>query len=258
MKFRPSYEFNSARNYDQQDSSGIVAGDSSPSRLFQCLSLSHGSGQTFGAAWSWIRPDKSGSLAAVIVKRAPQYAEAHSKVAAYNPLDSRLIWPREYAQPFALLLESPEVLSGRFSDADLEMNGHVEAGIVFENEGEEWDDDIARTYAETLSYIGSLHSAVRLGRESSRKLCQRLIGFGAMLPPRFLQLIRDNRPRALVVMALFFAASAVESLSEVWWVGDAGTIEVHAIKEELPLRWRALLGKMLQKCDEYGEGWSFS
>ena len=124
---------------------------------------------------------------------------------------------------------------------------------AFENQGEEWNDDISRAYAETLSYIGRLHSAVRSGRESSRKLCQRLIGFGAMLPPRFLQLIRDNQPRALVVMALFFAASATESLSEVWWVGDTGTMEVRRIEEGLPLGWRVLLGSMLQKCGGYGE-----
>lgn len=50
----------------------------------------------------------------------------------------------------------------------------------------------------------------------------------------FLDLTQEARPRAMVVMAYYFAILVIET---TWWVGDVRTLEVRAIAESLPAKW---------------------
>ncbi len=84
-------------------------GNDYTSILLQRLTVFHGCGETFRSAWSWLRLDQSGSIAAVIAKSAPQYAEAHAGITTIDPVDGRLVWPAHYAAPFGILLPESSV-----------------------------------------------------------------------------------------------------------------------------------------------------
>ncbi len=108
-----------------------------------------------------------------------------------------------------------------------------------------WDEEVQKAYTETLSSVGALNAAIKRADEPELMLCQRLMGFGAMLPPKFLKLVREGRPRTLVIMAALF--TLVESMSGIWWVGDAYQAEIVAIRSVVQghALWEAVLNEVL-------------
>lgn len=103
---------------------------------------------------------------------------------------------------------------------------------------EPWDKDIREAYETTLSYLGSVKLAIDAGRPRS-EIGLRLIGFASMVPKRFIGLVGEQRPRALVVLAHFFAL--LIPYREIWWIGNAGQREVRGIQRILPEEWQDLM-----------------
>ncbi|KJR83330.1 uncharacterized protein SPSK_04230 [Sporothrix schenckii 1099-18] len=116
--------------------------------------------------------------------------------------------------------------------------------------GDDWADAATRdAYEKTLSYVGSLQLSMRRG-EPVYVLCRRVQGFTMVMPPRFVDFVSERRPRALVVLAHFFAAvSKISKLSQasggVWWLGGEdsrepiATREVRGIRSIMPVEWMA-------------------
>ncbi|KAF2095826.1 hypothetical protein NA57DRAFT_67539 [Rhizodiscina lignyota] len=100
---------------------------------------------------------------------------------------------------------------------------------------EMWDDDTSEVYEKTLSYIGSMQKALQDG-EPAFAVCRRVQCFPMWIPPRFIDFVQEQRPRALVVLAHFFAV--VTQVKGAWWLGRAGEREVRAIQGVLPQEWR--------------------
>jgi hypothetical protein len=201
--------------------------------LVQRFAIMAGTGQTFRAAWDWIRAGGSDSLAAAIVRQSPNYAEVQANIIRIDASDW-LVWPVEYATPFRLLLQNPITSSALGLEA-----------VRDEDEEEPWDDTVVRAYTHSLSCVGALYRAVTISKESDLNLCQRLMAFGSTLPSRFLQLLEEGKPRALVIIALLFAL--LKRMRHIWWIGDGFDTEVDMIRCLLKGKtlWKASLNNVL-------------
>ena len=69
------------------------------------------------------------------------------------------------------------------------------------------DPEARDAYNKTVSYIGIIHLAITAG-EHDMEVCRRLIAFAVLIPDKMIELIEEKRPRALVILAHYFAVSA--------------------------------------------------
>jgi hypothetical protein len=104
---------------------------------------------------------------------------------------------------------------------------------------EPWDEKIQNLYEATLSAIGSAKLAMEVNKEPRAQTFRRLIIFPQIVSPAFIALLSEKRPRALVMMAHYFALLA--NFKDFWWIGNSGEREVKAIYTVLPEEWRALM-----------------
>lgn len=120
---------------------------------------------------------------------------------------------------------------------------------------DDMDDASTReAYEKTLAYVGSIQKAILRG-EPIYVLCRRIQGFTMISPPRFVDFVSECRPRALVILAHFFAC--VVQLSGVWWLGDNNGTgedciarrELRAMRSAIPAEW---MGHMVWPLDMAG------
>lgn len=93
-------------------------------------------------------------------------------------------------------------------------------------------------YEKALSYIGSMYLAVATD-EPVYSLVRRFMGFPMFVPTLFIDLIAEHQPRALLILAMFFAL--MTRAHSVWWVGDIPQREVLAIQRVLPQEWQGAM-----------------
>ncbi|KAJ4420392.1 hypothetical protein N0V82_004381 [Gnomoniopsis sp. IMI 355080] len=120
---------------------------------------------------------------------------------------------------------------------------------------DDWNDEETReAYEKTLSYVGSIQRGIQDG-EPVYAVARRIQTFALLVPPRFIGLLSLQRPRALVVMAHFWAT--VSQVHTVWWLGDPDAAgeestamrEIGAIKKALPKEW---MTTMVWPLDQVG------
>ncbi|KAH8716009.1 hypothetical protein HC256_004797 [Beauveria bassiana] len=99
---------------------------------------------------------------------------------------------------------------------------------------EDSDEDDA-AYIDTVSYIGAIQSAADAG-EHMDAITRRLVIYPVLFPQRFVALLDEHRPRALVILAHFFAVAAHCQASA--WVGDIPKKEILALEEFLAPQYR--------------------
>ncbi|TPX18798.1 uncharacterized protein E0L32_011547 [Thyridium curvatum] len=107
---------------------------------------------------------------------------------------------------------------------------------------EPWDAEVCRAYQTALSCVGDIwrfryHNVLPAG------VARQLVIFPVLLDDKFFDLVAERRPRALVILAHYFAMLLV--LRGLWYVGMTGVYEVHAIAEYLPREWRTMLREPL-------------
>lgn len=121
--------------------------------------------------------------------------------------------------------------------------------------GDDWSDDETReAYEKALSYIGSIQRGINDG-EPVYAVARRIQTFALLVPPRFIGLLSLQRPRALVVLAHFWAT--VSQVHTVWWLGEPDSEgedstakrEIGAIKKALPTEW---MTTMVWPLDQVG------
>lgn len=111
--------------------------------------------------------------------------------------------------------------------------------------GDDWadeDGEAREAYEKTLSYVGSIQSGINHG-EPVYAVTRRVQAFPLLIPPKYIEMLADRRPRALVILAHFFAT--VAQVHNVWWLGDepfrgeetTAKREIRAIKNSLPRQW---------------------
>lgn len=86
-------------------------------------------------------------------------------------------------------------------------------------------------------------------RQRKRTIAIRLLLlFPALVPERFTELVSTNQPRALAVLAYFFAFFA--RFRDVWWIGPIGVREVKAIAEVLRgTMWEEEVGRLAKQVE---------
>ncbi|KAM3465120.1 hypothetical protein NHJ6243_001919 [Beauveria neobassiana] len=99
---------------------------------------------------------------------------------------------------------------------------------------EDSDEDDA-AYIDTVSYIGAIQSAADAG-EHMDAITRRLVIYPVLFPQRFVALLDEHRPRALVILAHFFAVAAHCQASA--WVGDIPKKEILALEGFLAPQYR--------------------
>ena len=104
---------------------------------------------------------------------------------------------------------------------------------------EPWNPRIEEAYSSTLRYISSIQLAIA-AQEPPASIFRRLVLFPTMVQSEFIFLVGEQRPRALVVLAHFFAF--LVDFRGVWWVGGIGGREVRGIEGVVGGEWRGGMG----------------
>ena len=178
----------------------------------QWLRMSNGAWNVFHLAWQWIR-DGSPAAVTALVRSTPILSDYESLFSERN---------RE-----------------EFADLLLPVRGE---SLNHDQRGGDLDDRETRdAYERTLSYIGSIRKAIRAG-EHSLGICRWLLAFAVVLPGKMIELLEEKKPRALVVLAHYFALAGpvAGDLEAVWWIGAIARREVEGIQGCLPDEWHHL------------------
>lgn len=117
------------------------------------------------------------------------------------------------------------------------------AHLLPTSDDESRDDVENEAYATAVAYIGSVAAAKESG-EDSLKVARRVTIFPIILHDRFLALIDMLSPRAMVILAHYFALLC--SLDFFWWIGDYPEKEVEAINGSLSSEWQGMMEWPLQ------------
>lgn len=167
----------------------------------QWLQMTGGSGRVYYAAWEFIKDDQD-SISMRILNRTPF-------LSPFNP---------------SLFLESNR-------QSLLPLLEQAQDGL----KEEMWSVEIHEAYALTLSYIGSIIIALRAG-EKLMDIGRRLIVFAMLVPKKYISLVAERQPRALVILAFYF--SMVSLFKATWYFGDAGEKEVLGIQSAISKPWQ--------------------
>ena len=101
-----------------------------------------------------------------------------------------------------------------------------------------WDPEVRDAYERTLSLIGGMRLAIEAG-EPIYAVGRRLMAFAMLVPKRFIELVEEMRPRALVILGLFF--NVADQFRGVWWIGDASGREGAGIRGVVGREWKDVL-----------------
>lgn len=113
------------------------------------------------------------------------------------------------------------------------------AGVLRHQDNEKLEPEDIDAYEKTLSYIGMMHAIMSSGRGASVAMYRLVLSMPAQCPSRFVALVQDHRPRALVLLAHAFAVSLmIPPDPEVWWVGGVFQTQITAIHDFVPPLWR--------------------
>lgn len=180
----------------------------------QWLHMNRGCAEVFRTAWFWIG-NRETSIAAKGIKRTPDLTDT----------------------------------AALFAECNRQSLLHLLARHPHHQETEPWDAEIQEAYESTLSYIGGVQLAIAANNEEPRDICRRLIAFpGLIEKKRFYDLVEEAQPRALVVLAHYFALLA--RFRDIWWVGDAGVRELKAISGVLGGEWQEMIDWPMKAVEE--------
>ncbi|KAL2048797.1 hypothetical protein ABVK25_010922 [Lepraria finkii] len=177
----------------------------------QWVQMTRGASDVHRAAWKWIEDDET-SISVRLISRLP-------------------------------ILTKPETLYTESSRQDLL---HLLRRSQTDTKNEFWSSDIQETYASTISVIGSVLIAIS-AHESRADIFRRLILFPMLIPKPFIDLVMEDRPRALVILAHFFALLA--KFNDMWWTGDTGEREIRGIRTVLSDEWLELMNWSLRDME---------
>jgi hypothetical protein len=101
-----------------------------------------------------------------------------------------------------------------------------------------WDPPTREAYVSTVTYVCELYQSVER-KDHFPVIARRIIIFPVMVDENFVALVEEAKPRALAVLAHYFALLTM--LSEWWYIGDTGIREVTALAKHLSPPWDELL-----------------
>jgi hypothetical protein len=105
-------------------------------------------------------------------------------------------------------------------------------------------------YTAAVAYIGSIAAGKEAG-EAPLIIARRLTIFPIIIPGHFLTLLDMLRPRAMVILAHYFALAA--TLDGLWWISDSPAKEIEAIKANISDEWGGMMEWPLQVLHDHGQ-----
>lgn len=116
-----------------------------------------------------------------------------------------------------------------------------------ESDPDLWEDGLRQAYESALGYIGGTIELIR--KNSPLGLVGRqMLLFPLIVDTRFIELVGESRPRALVALAHYFALFVI--LESFWYIDQTGRREVEAIAAHLPPHWKPLMEWPLKVINE--------
>jgi hypothetical protein len=100
--------------------------------------------------------------------------------------------------------------------------------------------DDADTYIKAVSYIGVMYKGIREGFDSAHATARRIMAMPSILPDRWMELLEERRPRALVILIQAFACGELIAGENFWFRGIAER-QIPGLCELLPVAWRPMV-----------------
>lgn len=101
-----------------------------------------------------------------------------------------------------------------------------------------WDPETRQVYEKVPTDLGRAWKAV-VDHDPPSNIMRRIVMLPMDFPKRYLDLVEEQEPRALVMLGHYFAMLSL--LRNLWWIGDSGSREVRAISRSLPAEWQELM-----------------
>lgn len=174
-------------------------------------SITRGAMQVFAVAYKWM-PFGQDLIATRLTERMPFIFDEEAKFA---PL---------HRERFPYLLASVNDDSLEYVSAD--------------------DRD---AYEKTISYLGGICLTTEITGHSN-ELFRRLVIMPYLVPARFGELMEATQPRALVILAHYFAL--ISKYREYWWIDRIGGREVVALASVVPQEWQPMMSWPLATVSE--------
>jgi hypothetical protein len=135
------------------------------------------------------------------------------------------------------LLRAKPVIEDLPDESQVENNaGRTFSYLLHCHIDTEYIDQVSMdAYKRSVSYLDVMYLALR-NHESEFETRKRLCVFPPIMTERFLQLVRQRQPRALVILACLFAL--VRGADNVWWLHGIPEQEVRGINTIIPAEWR--------------------
>jgi hypothetical protein len=181
----------------------------------QWLEMTRGAMNLFRESWKWVEKDET-SMAFRLTQRMP------------------IVWDEE----------------GKFATSNREGLEHLLRRDEGDIANEPWPPDVMEAYETTVSYIGCIMIAMK-DETMLGEVRRRLIIFPYIVRSKYIELVKDRKPRALTVLAYYFALVARVG-SSVWWIGGSGLREVRALEAALQGKWHEHMAWPLQQVSEQG------
>ena len=110
------------------------------------------------------------------------------------------------------------------------------------NEPEQTRAETEQAYEHSVAFLNWAHQKPERAR---------ILGFAATVSRRFVELIGEQDPRALVIISCFFAMTKV--VDDVWWLEGVAKREVMGIFSLLPQEWWGKMEWPLRIANHVGE-----
>jgi hypothetical protein len=110
------------------------------------------------------------------------------------------------------------------------------------------DPESQSAYEMALRFVGYVLTSIERGDDPS-EIRRVLLSFGQFAPPVYVKRLEENSPRALVILAYFFALA--KAVDDVWWMRGIVEREVFGIQSILPEQWQWAMARPLEKLALY-------
>jgi len=131
-------------------------------------------------------------------------------------------------QDWTTRLVFPELVLAKTADGETWLETDMERA----------DKETTDAYHHTVGQVAAMTRALEKGADW-KALGRRLTTFAVMLRPKFIELLGDRRPKALVILAHYFAVAT--HAAQYWWIGNMPFREFEALEKIIPVEWQHLL-----------------
>lgn len=190
----------------------------------QWISMTHEAGGVFLEAWKLIHDDPT-SLTRVMIANAPEITGNGAVLEGKKPWELEATFGERNRQGLNYLLER--------SENDVQK--------------EPWSLEIKEAYQTTLNLIDGLRLGINANKNAG-DILRLLILFPMMIQQKFIDLLKDEQPRAYIVLAHYFAL--LGRFKTFWWIGDAPRREIQGIRAVISPEWQHFLDWPLKILEE--------